>query len=44
MSQPLPGFDRDSPQPDVAPRRSLHLNPRAVITSALFIAIIGLAI
>jgi HlyD family secretion protein len=44
MSQPLPGLDRDSPQSDVAPRRSLRLNPRAIVTAVLVIAIIGLAI
>ena len=45
MSQPPPTRDPRPPQPNVtAPRRSVRLEPRAVITSVLFVAIIGLAI
>ena len=44
MSEPLPNLERAAPRSDVAPRRASRLNPRAVITGVLFIAIIGLAI
>ena len=42
MSEPLPNLDRDAPGSDDARRRSARLNLRAIITGALFIAIIGL--
>ncbi|MBV8508308.1 MAG: efflux RND transporter periplasmic adaptor subunit [Alphaproteobacteria bacterium] len=45
MNEPLPKLERDAPRSDVAaPRRTPHINPRAVITGVLFIAIVGLAI
>src|SRR5713101_5210848 len=45
MSQPLPGLDRSSPKSEIgASRPTPRLNPRAVITGAIFLAIIGLAI
>jgi HlyD family secretion protein len=45
MSLPLPDHESGRPQPDTGvPRRRVLFNPRAVVTGALFIAIIGLAI
>src|SRR6266852_1806366 len=45
MSQPLPSLDRSSPKSEIgASRPTPRLNPRAVITGAIFLAIIGLAI
>jgi HlyD family secretion protein len=45
MSQPPPALDPRPPQSTVtAPRRRVRLEPRAVITGVLFVAIIGLAI
>src|SRR5215468_4681921 len=45
MSQPPAALDPRPPQPNLtAPRRRVRLEPRAVITSVLFVAIIGLAI
>jgi HlyD family secretion protein len=45
MSQPPPTLDPRPPQSNVtAPRRRVRLEPRAVITGVLFVAIIGLAI
>lgn len=42
MSEPLPNLDRDAPGSDDARWRTARLNLRAIITGALFIAIIGL--
>jgi HlyD family secretion protein len=44
MTEPLPNLDRDAPRSDVGPWRDPRLDPRAVITGVLFIAIIALAI
>jgi HlyD family secretion protein len=45
MSQPLPGLARTSPKSEIgASRPTLRLNPRAIITSAIFLAAIGFAI
>src|SRR6266852_7506222 len=45
MSQPLPSLDRSAPKSEIgASRPTPRLNPRAVITGAIFLAIIGLAI
>src|SRR6266852_2717743 len=45
MSQPLPSLDRSAPKSEIgASRPTPRLNPRAVIISAIFLAIIGLAI
>ena len=45
MSQPPPALDPRPPQSNAtAPWRRVRLEPRAVITDVLFVAIIGLAI
>jgi HlyD family secretion protein len=45
MSQPLPSANRSAPKSEIGVSRPTpRLNPRAVITSAIFLAIIGFAI
>ena len=45
MSEPRPAPDKIAPKSDAAAwRRMVRLNPRAVVTGAIFVAIIGLAI